>query len=403
MIRLVPTKKQLEYVVAGSFIIAGISGVIWILIDQDPIRVANGLGFDGVYYDRILRHLAAEGGLELPIAFPYCGRVGTPWILAKVFHSHVGFFGFNLVVSVLFSATLLLATHSLWRGSLKGLTAVVAASSFLYFAPVKFTNFYPVYMDPPFLLILSFCLLLIINREYLLASAICMSGIPFREASFYLLPLFLSFYIKNAERKRAALVISLFIILAGYVTKGLILSEFDCEYQSQLFTGLFWLYRFLSEPAHVLGSLAAISLTLGPLYIVLNKEAVKHVQWNGAVMFSAAASVYCASLAIVGGSDVTRIFYSFLPLYVPLLIASFRASSLTSFALACFGWMLTNQMLHKYEQPISEGPNNDLSGFFAQFPDYAHPTIALVILVIWIILAMLRRLIEPLERHLPSE
>ncbi|MQW86418.1 hypothetical protein [Sinorhizobium saheli] len=396
MIRFVPTKKQIEYFIAGSFIIAGMFGVMWIFITQDPVQVSNGLGWDGVYYDRLLRFLAAEDGLGSSIAFPYCARVGTPWILVNILNNRFGFYGFNIVASGLFSATLLLATRSLWHGSIKGLTAVIAASTFLYFAPLKFTSFYPAYMDPPFLLILAFCLVFILKKNYFLASIICIAGIPFREASFYVLPLLVTFYLKNTQRDNVAWLTSVSIIMLGYALKELMLLVSDCESQSQLFTALFWFYRFLSEPTHVLGSFAAISLTLGPLYVVLDKQTFNHIKSDDTVIFSVVASVYVGILSIIGGSDVTRIFYSFLPLYVPLLIKSFRVSSPTSFALACFGWLLTNHMLQKYEQPISEGPNSDISGFFAQFPDYAHPTIALVVLGIWIILAMSRRLIEPL-------
>ncbi|WP_416068521.1 hypothetical protein NMA58_30205 (plasmid) [Rhizobium sp. YTUHZ045] len=400
MIGFVPTTKQIEYFIAGSFIIAGMFGVIWIFIAQEPFRISNGSEWDAVYYDRLLRFLAAEGSLRSRIAFPYCARVGTPWILVNIFHNRFGFYGFNLVASGLFSATLLLATRSLWHGSMKGLTAVIAASSFLYFAPVKFTNFYPAYMDPPFLLILSFCLIFIIKKNYLLASIICLAGIPFREAGFYLLPLLVGFYIKNAQRSSAAWMTCISIIISGYALKELMLLVSECEPQSQLITALFWFYRFLSEPAHVLGSLAAISLTLGPLYVVLDKRTFNHIKSDDTVIFSIVASVYSGFLSIGGGSDVTRIFYSFLPFYVPLLIKCFGVSSLTSFFLACFGWLLTNHMLQKYEQPISEGLNNDISGFFAQFPDYGHPTIALVVLGMWIVLATFRRLIEPLEVHL---
>ncbi|PJR10265.1 hypothetical protein [Sinorhizobium meliloti] len=399
MIRYVPTKKQIEYFIAGSFIIAGMFGVMWIVIAQEPFRVSNGSGWDAVYYERLLRFLAAEDNPGPGIAFPYCARVGTPWILVNIFQNRFGFYEFNLVASGLFTATLLLATNPLWQGSIKGLTAVIAASSFLYFAPIKFTNFYPAYMDPPFLLILSFCLVFIIKKNYLLASIICIAGIPFREASFYLLPLLIAFYIKNGKISIGVWVISISILISGYALKELMLFVSDCDPQSQLITAFFWFYRFLSEPAHVLGSIAAISLTLGPLYVVLDKQTFECIKSDDTVIFSIIASVYSGFLSIVGGSDVTRIFYSFLPFYVPLLIKCFRVSSLTSFVLSCFGWLLTNHMLQKYEQPISEGPNKDISGFFAQFPDYGHPTIALVVLGIWIVLAMSRRLIEPLERN----
>ncbi|RAZ85601.1 hypothetical protein DPM33_28165 [Mesorhizobium hawassense] len=403
MVSVAMSRRRIESIIAGFFITAGMAGLAWILFAQESVRVSNGLGWDGVYYDRILRFLAAEGGSGSDIAFPYCVRVGTPWILVNILHNRLGFYGFNLIASVLFSAVLLFATRPLWRGSIKGLSAAMAASLFLYFAPIKFTVFYHDYMDPPFLLIMSCCLFFVLRRKLLIASLVCIAGIPFREASFYVLPLLVAFYIRDTERSGAKWLTGISIVAAGYVLKELMLLVTGCQSQSQLVTALFWFYRFISDPNHALASLAALSMTIGPLYVILDRQKVLEIKSDDAALFSTIAMVYCVILSIIGGSDVTRIFYSFIPLYVPLLIITFRESSITSFTLAFFGWLLTNHMLEPYQQPVSQGPNNDISGFFAQFPDYAHPAIPLVVLAIWIILATASRLIEPLERHLPNE
>jgi hypothetical protein len=70
---------------------------------------------------------------------------------------------------------------------------------------------------------------------------------------------------------------------------------------------------------------------------------------------------------------------------------------LSGFALACLGWLITNQIVNKYEQPIAEWPSNDLTGFFAQFPDHAHPAVALTILSIWMILVAFHPFLRKIE------
>lgn len=380
-------RKHIEFSIFSFFVLAGVLGVARSVITQDVVWVSNGLGWDGVHYDRLLKLFVGDVSSGEPAAFPFCGRIGTPWILAKVFDGRIGFYEFNLAVSAAFSILFLIITAPLWKGNIKALTAAIAIPSFLIFSPIKFTNFYPAYMDPPFMLLMALALHFLLKRKYHLAGIMCLIAIPFREAAFYLIPLFVAFAIMEAKQKFGSAVFGAAVLIAGLGTKSLMLQIGSCESQSQIMTAFWWLYRLLTDPTRFLDVLAAISLTLGPL-LFLKTDWFLRLNFLGerALLFSAVAIVYVGLLSIVGGSDVTRIFYTFIPLYAPILIIGFARLDLSGFALACFGWLITNQILNKYDQPIAEWPSNDLTGFFAQFPDHAHPVVALTILAIWLIL-----------------
>lgn len=380
-------RKNVELLVFTGFIVAGLLGVVRTMITQDVVWVSNGLGWDGVHYDRLLKFFTDSTNSFEQAVFPFCGRIGTPWLLANIFDNKIGFYQFNIAISVAFSTSFLVVTAPLWRGSIKSLAAAIAIPSFLIFAPVKFVNFYPVYMDPPFMLLLTAALFWIIRERYICAIALCLIAIPFREAAFYIIPLLVVFSAIRAEKKLMSLAIGFFTIVAGVAIKIFTLQVASCEGSSQFGTAFWWLYRLLSDPTRFINVIAAISLTIGPL-IFLNKNDFFNfnMQKEGPTQFAVTSVVYFSLLAAVGGSDTTRIFYSFAPLYAPLLIAAFSRLDLSGFFLACFGWLLTNQILNKYEHPIANWPNNDLTGFFAQFPDHAHPVIAIVILSIWLTL-----------------
>jgi hypothetical protein len=380
-------RKHIEFAIFCFFVLAGVLGVARSIITQDVVWVSNGLGWDGVHYDSLLKLFVGDVSSSEPVAFPFCGRVGTPWILAKVLDGRIGFYEFNLAVSAVFSILFLIITVPLWRGNIKALTAAVAIPSFLIFSPVKFTNFYPAYMDPPFMLLMAFALHFLLKRKYHLAGIMCLVAIPFREAAFYLIPLFVAFSVIEAKQKFGAALFGAAVLIAGLGTKNLMLQITSCESQSQIMTAFWWLYQLLTDPTRFLDVLAAISLTLGPL-LFLKTDWFLRLKFldERAQLFSVVAIVYVGLLSSVGGSDVTRIFYTFIPLYAPTLIIGFARLDLSGFALACFGWLITNQIINKYDQPIAEWPSNDLTGFFAQFPDHAHPVVALNILVIWLIL-----------------
>lgn len=393
--------KHIEIFVFGLFLLAGFLGVARSILTQDVVWVSDGLGWDGVHYDRLLKLFVGAGESSKQASFPFCARVGTPWLLAYVLGGNIGFYEFNLGVALLFSAIFIFVTAPLWKGNMKSLAAAIAIPNFLFFSPIKFTNFYPAYMDPPFMLMMTFSLFFLLKRQYYLATIVCIIAIPFREASFYLIPLFLFFALVDARKKLGALVLGIGLFLTGFATKSLMLNVSSCEGQSQISTAFWWFYSLLTDPTRLLDALAAISLTLGPLLLLKHNWLSRHnIPDDRSQLFSAVSILYVGLLSIVGGSDVTRLFYSFTPIYAPILIVGFRKLDLSGFALACFGWLITNQFLNKYDQPIAEQPSNDLTGFFAQFPDHAHPAVALTILSIWMIISVSHPVLRKIEDSL---
>ena len=381
-------RKHIEFLVFFFFVLSGFIGVARSILTQDIVWVSGGLGWDGVHYNRLLNFFSGTSILSEQAAFPFCARIGTPWLLVNVFGGKIGFYEFNMAVSAIFSIVFVFVTAPLWKGNIKALSASIAIPSFLIFSPIKFTNFYPVYMDPPFMLLMSFALLFSLKRKFLLAGLVCIIAIPFREAAFYLLPLFSAFAVmESAEKKRSAFFV-IVLLLTGMFLKSLLPQVSNCEGQSQIVTAFHWLYRLLTDPTRFVDVVAAISLTFGPLLLLKAEWSSRlNVVGDRSAIFPAVAVLYVGLLSIFAGSDVTRIFYTFVPLYAPILISVFAKLDLSGFVLSCFGWLLTNQMLNKYQQPTAEWPNDDLTGFFAQFPDHAHPVVAVTILAIWLMLA----------------
>lgn len=394
-------RKHVDLLISTGFIVAGLLGVVRTIFTQEVVWVSNGLGWDGVHYDRLLKLFTNSANSPELAAFPFCGRIGTPWLLAHVFDNKISFYQFNLAISVAFSISFLIVTAPLWKGSIKACTAAITIPSFLIFAPVKFVNFYPIYMDPPFMLLLTAALFWIIRDRYIYASALCLLAIPFREAAFYILPLLVAFSLIRAEHKLRSMAVGLSTVAAGVAIKILILQIASCEGPSQVSTAFWWLYRLLTDPTRFIDVLAAISLTIAPLIFLNKNEFLSTTLLKDKTnQFAATAIVYFGLLSAVGGSDITRIFYSFAPLYASILIAAFSRLDSSGFFLACLGWLITNHVINKYEQPISEWPNSDLSGFFSQFPDHAHPVIAIVILGIWLILRASHNFFSRLEHLL---
>lgn len=380
-------RRHAEWSIFALFVLAGMLGVVRALVTQDFVWVSNGLGWDGVHYDRLLKYFMGGQGEGVQVEFPFCGRIAAPWIMSNVFSGNVDFYTFNIVASAIFSVSFVAITFPICKGSLKAFAAAIAIPNFLFFAPIKYTNFHPAYIDPPFLLLLSIALIFIIRRQYHTASIVCLLTIPFREAALYLIPLISAFAILEADKKYQSAAFSAAIMFAGILIKNYILEVASCEGQSQMATALQMLYRFMSDPQKFTGALAAISMTLGPIFFVKWDQLPSlKCPDDRLLAFSLVAILYVGGLSIVGGSDITRIFYSFAPLYAPALIIGFAKLDLSGFALACLGWLITNQMINNYAQPLAELPDYEFAGYFGQFPDHSHPVVGAIIILIWLML-----------------
>lgn len=390
----------IEWFFCGVFIIAGLLGLVRVLLTQDIVSVNNGLGWDGVHYNRLLEFFSTGHFSGEPAEFPFCTRVGSPWILSNFSEYNIGFFELNIVSSILFIGFFLILSFQLWKDNIKALTSVIFITVFIIFAPIKATNFYPVYTDPPFILLITISAIFAFKEKFILASMVCIVSIPFREAAFYILPLILIFLIYKSENKAKSVFFSILIVSIGLLIKSLLPNITHCESQSQLKVALFMLYLFLSEPQRFIAGIAAILMTLGPLIILSSREKVKDfisLPYGSMALFSIP---YFSAISIVGGSDVSRIFYSFIPFYGLYIIYCFKRASISGLFFSLMGWAITSQMINKYKQPLSDWPNNDLQGAFSQTPDYAHPAISLIIIAVWMLAYFFSQVSEKYENEI---
>ena len=390
---------RLEWGVVVMFVLAGMLGAVRVLLAQEVVWVSSGLGWDGVHYNRLLEFFRNGEFREQSASFPFCGRIGTPAILS-ILPDKVGFYEFNLLFGTLFAATMIYLASQYTNKNSYAIGAAVFIGLFLHFAPLKFTNYYPVYTDPPFMFLTAMAAVFIAKRYFLLAACFCLLAIPFREAAFYIIPLIGCLAVLRSEQKfRSALLFGA-VLLAGAGLKIAVLAVTGCEPASQLITAFKWFYRFLTDPFRFLAVCAGISMTIGPLFILIKASNLWERLSDEKYQFAFIALIYFGALSIVGGSDITRIFYSFAPLYAPLLFLAFSQASLSGATSAFFGWLMTNQILGEYKQPAADWPNYDIVGAWSQTPDHGHPVIAVVVLTTWWVLYLIKNTAEPIEKKL---
>lgn len=380
-----------------SFLLVGLLGFMRVVSGQELVNVNDGLGWDGVEYDKMLRLFRGDAQAGTVPAFPFCLRVGTPWLISNLSALELGFLEVNLLAGVIFVAAVIALTWRHSTGNVRSAVAMLFLSGFLFFAPAKFVNFYPSYVDPIFLLgIVPIAYLARVGR-YRASLMLCLALIPFREAAFYVMPFVFLLGVLLKENGRAHLMFGGLAIVAGYAIVALLPRLTGCEPQSQILTGLHWLYRFMTEPERFVRCVAALLMTVGPLLVIMDRgdwvNAAKSPETAAGVM----AIPYFAAISILGGSDVTRLFYSFFPMWALLTAAAFGRAGPLSFVISLFGLTLTNRVLEKYQQPLDDWPDLDRTGFFGQFPDHADVTVALAIIAVWMALAVLAYILRPFE------
>lgn len=353
-----------------------------LILSQEVVWVNSGLGWDGVYYNMLLDFFSLGGIASGSVEYPFCARIAAPFLVSMFGSDGFGFYELNLFSSLLFLFGMLVLGWAWWRDDLKSLLSVIFLSSFLFFSPVRFVNFYPVYTDPPFMALLALSAIFAFRGMLVSASFVCVFAIPFREAAFYVLPLYLVVQIYCSCARKPVLM-QIAILCLGFVIKGLLPSVTGCVSGSQIDTALVWAVRFITNPQNFISSISSILMTLGPLLILATKEKISSFCASRYNVVAVLSIPYFAALSIVGGSDTTRIFYSFIPMYGAFVIYCFRDESFSKVSCSILGWMVTNQIFNAYEQPATQWPNNDLTGAFAQTPDYAHPVIALVLIAVW--------------------
>lgn len=346
---------------------------------QAQIIAGNGYGWDGLEYQKIFKIF--NEGIATKIDYPYCNRLASAFLsnLTGISDPHLAFKYTNTIFSIIYSIVI----YSIAR--LAGFNIYYSAFSFLltiipFFSPVRFIPFYPVYTDPPFLAILALAFLMLILRRFGISFILIVFLYLFREAAIYILPFFIfsALYLGGINKKIMYRCIA--ALLSILVLKLLISKYMNCN-GSQLYTAIGWIYRRLSDPNGFLSYCAAISMTAAPIIYAGKCNELSKVEW-----ISIIGLLFSGLLSFVGGSDSTRIFYSFFPLYFIAIIYSIRRLGYI-FSIFCFmGYLITNRFGTLILEPLNYQPSRDESGFFWQFPDHARPEVSLIIITTWIIL-----------------
>lgn len=361
---------------------------------QPQIQINGGYGWDGVSYAALFH--ALQAGESAAVAFPFCNRIGTPWLasLLPIASAIDGFAVVNTLAAVIFACTMYALARAAGFGPLYALIGLFLALA-PFNAPARFVPYYPVYTDPVFLALLGLSTLALVLRRGALSLAVLALAFPVREAALYLVPLYLAFAIYLQGPSRRLLAVFALAMLAMLLVKAGIASMLDCH-GSQLRIGLYWLRRFLSDPQRVIAVVASISLVAAPaVYLRWVRDA------EPAVRIGIVGLAVAAGLAVIGGTDVARIFYSFLPMYLLTLLAVFRAMGPLFSMLALAGYGIVNRVSMPLQQPQGQMPAGDEMGLFWQLPDQARPEVGLMILAVWALLFGVHRLTAPARPGVP--
>lgn len=346
---------------------------------QPQIIAGNGCGWDGIEYSKIFNNIVSNSNIA--VSFPFCNRIGTPF-LASIIGIQDIFLSFKIVntfFAILFSLVIYAISRSV------GFNFYYSMFSFfltvgLFFSPIRFIPFYPVYTDPAFLALLAISFLFLIKHRFGLSFFFLFIAFPFREAAIYIAPVFLffSFYLDGI--KKNILYKFAFAFIGIIITKVLISYYFNCN-GSQIKTAIMWAYKGLSDPQRFISFIAAISMTAAPMIYIKDIPNLSKIEKISILGF-----LISAALAFVGGSDSTRIFYSFFPIYFIAIISTIRAKGYIFSFVSLLGYMVVNRFGTKILEPLNYLPSKDESGLFWQFPDHARPEVAILILSIWLVL-----------------
>lgn len=354
--------------------VIGLGAIYWQF--QRPLEIRGGLGWDGFEYSNLYLNLLES---HESVHFPYCQRVGTPLLAQFVGGTALHAFKVvNLIAAVLLPATLWTSARLAGYAPFYRFVAVFLSAG-TFFAPLRFSQFAPVYTDPWFLVLLACAMLALQKGQTGLMFAFVVLAYPVREAALPLLPFFLaaSLYLR-VGRTRQVLLQSALALLAVITVRATIAGPFGC-------VGSSWadivhhVWQLAADPQQTLRLVAAASLTVAPV-VYLHRVNLARVERVSSV------GVFVAlGLTAIGGNDYTRIFYSFLPIYVLLVLAILRHFGFGFATLTMVTFALVNRTVQPILQPVAiQVSRDEAAGLFSQFPDYARPELSLSILTVWL-------------------
>lgn len=356
---------------------------------RQPITlVGDGYGWDGKAYHAMYEYLANQVPISGDI-YPFCKRIVTPWLASRLpFSEFQSFLWINLISGALCSIlTFWLAriffgiqfSFVLTLPLLIGITA-----------PIRFAPYYPVYIDPLFMLMCALSMLLLANGKLVSSSIVLLISVFIKETGLFILLSVLLWVVftKGASNWQRMLigVISLVSISASLYSNNL----FHCS-GSMLKTGLYWAYAKGTDFKEMVRFIASLLVTLAPFFAcwvslpigrdVPGSEAINRHRIPPDLRLLCAIFITMATvMAFAGGGDSTRIFYSLYPLFFLILADAIDKDriSIISFAVVA---AIVNYFPKKIPEPLALTPNNDISGYFSLFPEYAHLSIAATLIV----------------------
>lgn len=345
---------------------------------QPQILAGDGFGWDGLHYAEMFK--AFSGDTFTPAAFPFCNRIGTPW-LAHLIGGNISssFKLVNIIASAWFSIVIYFTCRSLrfqiyWSLLAFFLTLVP------FFAPLRFSHYYPVYTDPVFLAALATSFFFLLRQRFVPAFVFLVACLPFREAAIYIIPVYAVMSFVSDKQVKKTLLLALSAFVAAILIRAAIVQGMSCD-GSQAKTAIFWAWRYVSDPQRFVSVAAALSMTAAPLAF-LGRLRVFNYEHKVSLIGLVSAII----LSVLGGSDTTRIFYSFFPLYFVLIVSVVRQEGFLFSIFCALGYVVTNQFPRIIQEPLNYMPSRDESGLFWQFPDHARPEVGLLILSCWAII-----------------
>jgi hypothetical protein len=344
------------------------------------VSVADGKGWDGVVYHQMYQHYKT-GASQVVYEAPFNKRVGLPWLAAQLPLEETRAFrliniGSGLVAGLLIYLTLL------GRFSAGVIIACLVPAACYVFSPIRFPYFYPFTVDPPAFMFYAMSAFFISRRAYASAGMALAVSIFFRESGLYL-ALALGAVVWSSDRKQRPVGIAI-CAMAAAVAMALYVLQLPGGKYNQLYTALFFSRHRLLEPMELLRAAACLCMTLAPF--ILCKARVRpglEPQRDIEVRLSQCFIMLGAAMAVLGGTDTTRIFFIGYPLYVVLFARWAKEADGLTVAFATAAGLAANSFLERIPQPASALPDHDSAGLLAFTPDYAHQGVVAAFIAFW--------------------
>ncbi len=353
----------------------------WYFRKQDQISVADGKGWDGVTYHKMYLHYKGVHS-EASYEAPFSKRIGLPWLAAQLpLEATMAFRMINIFSGLAACLFIYLALRPRVSGGV--VLACLLPMAFFIYSPIRFPNFYPFTVDPPAMMLCALAALLFSRKHFVAAGVVLVVSAFFRESGIYF-ALALGGVLAFGDRRNRKSAALICLIAVGGAVATSILHLPGGEY-SQFRTVMSSLKHKILEPLELLRATACILMTLAPFLICKSRAvSASSAEVDELRLIGRTFLLLCLVMALVGGSDTTRIFFIGYPLYVLLLADWISGADVLTVVLASSAGMIANRFREMIPQPSATWPNHDVSGLFSITPDFAHPGVVAAFAAYWL-------------------